>query len=50
MGQLHWPSVVAFLLSQLFVMVLAALSPEPMALADDSVEVGPVTKVVLPMT
>ena len=40
---------VTFLLSQLFVVVLDALSTGLLVLADDSVEVWPVTRVVLPM-
>ena len=49
-GQLHWPSIVTFLLSQLFVAALAALSLVSLVLAVDSMKVGPVTNVVFLMT
>ena len=48
--QLHWPSIVTFLLPQLFVVALAALSLGSQVLVVDSVKVGPLTRVVLPMT
>ena len=47
MGGLHGPVVVASLLFQLFVRVLAALSVEPLVAEEESGKPGPVVVVVL---
>ena len=46
-GQLRGPVIVVFFLFQLFVMVFAAFSVEPLVTEEESVKLGPVVGVVL---